>query len=211
MKSTQKQKQILIQELRDEGIHDDAVLAAIEKIPRELFVLAEYQIEAYSDIALPIERQQTISQPYIVARMTEALHLTGPMNKVLEIGSGSGYQAAILSELAKEVYSVERIQALYEQAKMRLQKLNIKNVKFHYGDGYLGWEEHAPYDAIIVTAATETLPDTLVAQLKIGGRMVIPVGRFYNQQLLLITKTSRGLDQQTLDPVRFVPLLPGVE
>jgi len=160
---------------------------------------------------IPIEHQQTISQPYIVARMTEALHLTGSMDKVLEIGGGSGYQAAILSELAKEVYSVERIRALYEQAKMRLQKLNIKNVKFYYGDGYLGWEEHAPYDAIIVTAATKTLPNTLIEQLKVGGRMIIPVGEFYNQQLLLVTKTSCGLDQQTLDPVRFVPLLPGVE
>jgi len=211
MKPTQKQKEILLRELQALGIRDTAVLAAIKKIPREIFVLNEYQPEAYADIALPIECQQTISQPYIVARMTEALHSSGAMHKVLEVGTGSGYQAAILAELAQEVYGVERIRTLYEQAKKRLQKLKIKNVKLHYGDGYLGWEEHAPYDAIMVTAATLTIPKTLIEQLKIGGRMVIPVGEFLNQELLLITKTSEGLEKQLLDPVRFVPLLPGVE
>lgn len=210
MKRTQKQKEILLRELRKLGIRDADVLAAIKKIPRELFVLDGYQRQAYADIALPIEYQQTISQPYVVARMTEALHISGAMNKVLEIGTGSGYQAAILSELAQEVYGVERIRILYEQAKKRLQKLQIKNVKLHYGDGYLGWCEHAPYDAIMVTAATLIIPDALIAQLKVGGRIVIPVGEFLNQELLLITKTERGLEKQVLDSVRFVPLLPGV-
>jgi protein-L-isoaspartate(D-aspartate) O-methyltransferase len=211
MKQIQRQKEILLRELRELGIRDEEVLRAIKKVPRELFVLDEYQIDAYADIALPIEHRQTISQPYVVARMTEALHLSGTMDKVLEIGTGSGYQAAILAELAKEVYGVERIRALYEQAKKRLQKLKIKNVKLHYGDGYLGWEEHASYDAIIVTAATLIIPETLMEQLKVGGRMVIPVGELFNQQLLLIIKTSRGIERQMLDPVRFVPLLPGVE
>jgi protein-L-isoaspartate(D-aspartate) O-methyltransferase len=207
----QKQKQVLLQELQALGIHDAKVLAAIKKIPRELFVLDEYQLEAYADIALPIEHQQTISQPYIIARMTEALHLSKSTDKVLEIGTGSGYQTAILAELAKEVYTVERIRALYKEAKKRLKKLNFTNIKFKYGDGYLGWEECAPYDAIIVTAATLKLPGALLDQLKIGGRMVIPVGDFFNQKLLLVTKTSRGPAQQVLDPVRFVPLLHGVE
>lgn len=211
MNTIKRQKQILLQELQALGIRDAKVLAAIKKIPRELFILDEYQLEAYADIALPIEHQQTISQPYIVARMTEALCLSRPTDRVLEIGTGSGYQTAILAELAKEVFSVERIHALYEEARKRLQKLNLTNVKFNYGDGYLGWEEYAPYDAIIVTAATLKLPGTLLDQLKIGGRMVIPVGDFYNQKLLLVTKTSYGQEQQVLDPVRFVPLLHGVE
>lgn len=211
MNTIQKQKQVLLQELQALGIHDAKVLQALKKIPRDFFVLDEYRLEAYVDIALPIEHRQTISQPYIVARMTEALHLSKSTDKVLEIGTGSGYQTAILAELAKEVYSVERIRALYEDAKKRLQKLNFTNVKFHYGDGYLGWEEYAPYDAIIVTAATLRLPGTLLDQLKIGGRMVIPVGDFFNQKLLLVIKTSQGTERQVLDPVRFVPLLHGLE
>lgn len=207
----QVEREDLVQVLRELGIHNQTVLAAIAKIPRELFILPEYQLEAYANIALPIAAQQTISQPYIVARMTEALYTTGAMHKVLEIGTGSGYQAAILAQLADEVYSVERIKSLLLAAQKRLQQLQIHNVSLHHGDGYLGWEEHAPYDAIMVTAATLEIPYNLVAQLQVGGRMVVPVGQFFTQELLLLYKTATGIKQQVLDPVRFVPLLPGVE
>lgn len=209
--NSHKPNEILVQILRQEGIHNAKVLAAIEKIPREMFVLDEYSDAAYVDTALPIDCQQTISQPYVVARMSEALLVSGAMHKVLEIGTGSGYQAAVLAELADTVYTVERIHTLYEAAKLRLQKLQINNVKLHYGDGYLGWQEFAPYDAIMVTAATHSIPHNLLKQLRDGGRMIIPVGEFFSQQLKLITKTAHGFKEQVLDPVRFVPLLHGVE
>jgi protein-L-isoaspartate(D-aspartate) O-methyltransferase len=209
--NSHKPNEILVQILRQEGIHNATVLAAIEKIPREMFVLDEYSDAAYVDTALPIDCQQTISQPYVVARMSEALLVSGAMHKVLEIGTGSGYQAAVLAELADTVYTVERIHTLYEAAKLRLQKLQINNVKLHYGDGYLGWQEFAPYDAIMVTAATRSVPHNLLKQLRDGGRMIIPVGEFFSQQLKLITKAAHGFKEQVLDPVRFVPLLHGVE
>jgi len=204
-------KEQLILMLERKGIHDQQVLRAIKKIPRNLFVEPEHKKFAYDDTALPIKSNQTISQPYIVARMSEALHTSGKMGKVLEIGSGSGYQTAILSELAKQVYTVERIEQLYKLAQSRLSTLNIQNVEWLHGDGYLGWPEHAPYDAILVTAAAKEIPQHLISQLANGGRMIIPIGEPYFQELCMITKHDDEIEKTVLELVRFVPFLPGIE
>jgi protein-L-isoaspartate(D-aspartate) O-methyltransferase len=174
-------------------------------VPRHRFVPPEMQEAAYDDTALPIGLGQTISQPYIVAFMTEALELK-PGDRVLEIGTGSGYQAAVLSLLAREVYSIEIIEALGKKAEARLKQLGYANVRVRIGDGYRGWPESAPFDAIIVTAAPPDVPPTLVAQLGPGGRMVIPVGQ-YEQDLIRLRRTTRGLERESLLPVRFVPMV----
>ena len=186
---------------------DPAVLAAMAEVPRHAFVPAASQSAAYRDIPLPIGHGQTISQPYIVALMTDLLRLA-KNHRVLEIGTGSGYQAAILARLAAEVYTIEIIPALGEQATERLRQLGFGNVRTRIGDGYYGWEEEAPFDAIVVTAAASHIPPPLIKQLKPGGRMVIPVGsRFMVQQLVVVEKDQAGgLTTRQILPVRFVPL-----
>lgn len=195
----------LWQQLRTEGIEDERVLKAMANVPRELFVSNSCVEEAYENTPLPIGHGQTISQPFIVAYMTECLHVE-PDDFVLEIGTGSGYQAAVLAQLAKKVYSVEIIKELGITAKERLKKLHYDNVEIIIGDGYYGWMEHAPYDKIIVTAAANEIPPPLVEQLKNQGRMVIPVGFPYTtQHLMLITKSGGKIASTTLLPVSFVP------
>ncbi|MBP8171976.1 MAG: protein-L-isoaspartate(D-aspartate) O-methyltransferase, partial [Pseudomonas sp.] len=164
---------------------------------------------AYEDTALPIGHNQTISQPYMVGRMTELLLAAGPLDKVLEIGTGSGYQTSVLAQLVERVFSVERIQALQERAKERLQELNLRNVVFRWGDGWEGWNALGPYHGIIVTAAAAEVPQALLDQLAPGGRLVIPVGAGAEQQLLLIVRDEQGFTRHVLDDVRFVPLLNG--
>jgi protein-L-isoaspartate(D-aspartate) O-methyltransferase len=186
------------------GVNDARVLEAMRLVPRHLFVPDSARAEAYDDRPLSIGEGQTISQPYIVALMTETLNLTGK-ERVLEIGTGSGYQAAVLSKLVADVYTIEILKPLGEQAQRTLADLGYKNVHVRIGDGYKGWPEAAPFDAIIVTAAPEHIPEPLKQQLKIGGRMIIPVGAFV-QDLILLTKTADGFTKKNLAPVRFVPM-----
>lgn len=186
-------------------ISDDNVIKAFKNIDRRLFVPNSLAQNAYEDTALPIGYNQTISQPYIVALMTQAAKLNKDCN-VLEIGTGSGYQAAILSKLCKEVYTIEVIEPLGQEVTTRFQKLGFKNIHVKIGDGYKGWPDHAPYDAIIVTAAPEEAPETLIKQLKNGGRMIIPVGE-YIQELVRITKYDNKTTTENLESVRFVPMI----
>jgi protein-L-isoaspartate(D-aspartate) O-methyltransferase len=195
--------------LRRRGITDQAVLRAMEEVPREAFVDPGGAAEAYADRALPIACGQTISQPYVVAYMTEQLELQ-PEHRVLEVGTGSGYQAAILSRLARDVVSIERYRTLADTARERLARLGYDNVEVVVGDGFAGVPEGAPYDRIIVTAAAEEVPDALVEQLADDGVMVLPLGaRDEPQRIVKLTKTSSGFAREDLIPVRFVPLLPG--
>jgi protein-L-isoaspartate(D-aspartate) O-methyltransferase len=208
--TSQRARDRLIERLRAEGIRDERVLAAMRTVPRHLFIDEALASRAYEDTALPIGRAQTISQPWVVARMTEALLEFGVPKKVLEIGTGSGYQAAVLSELIEQVYTVERIDELQRLARRRFRKLGIDNVKCRYDDGRIGWAEHAPFDAIIVTAAAAALDDSLIAQLAPGGVLVAPVGGSAGQQLLRLRHTEEGIKQETLGAVVFVPLLGGL-
>ena len=187
------------------GVGDARVLAAMRKVPRHLFVPAEMVPSAYTDQPLPIGHGQTISQPYIVGFMTEALELK-PRDRVLEIGTGSGYQGAVLAELAAEVYSIEIVEPLGKEVALRLRDLGYSRIKLRIGDGYRGWPEAAPFDAIMVTAAPDHIPPALVDQLAPGGRLVLPVGRFF-QQLVRVRRTPRGIKQEELLPVRFVPMV----
>ena len=191
-------------QIKARGVKDPRVLSALRKVERHRFVPEEFLNSAYSDQPLPIGEGQTISQPYIVALMTELLELKGD-EKVLEIGTGSGYQAAILAELAKEVYSIEIIESLASVAKNRLSGLGYQNIKVKAGDGYLGWPEAAPFDTIIVTAAPDHIPKSLIEQLKEGGRMVVPVGT-YAQELKKIVKRSGKIETTDVIPVVFVPM-----
>ncbi len=186
------------------GISDKRVLEAMTKVERHKFVPEEYRIYAYVDHALPIDEDQTISQPYIVALMTELLELKGS-EKVLEIGTGSGYQAAVLAELASEVYTIEIVEPLAKSSDSLLSELGYKNIFVRAGDGYKGWPEKAPFDAIIVTCAPETIPQPLIDQLADGGRLVIPVGDKW-QELILLTKKDGKITQEKIIPVRFVPM-----
>ena len=200
----------LLDELRAGGISDQRVLDAIARVPRHEFVEGAWRAEAYHNKPLPIGLSQTISQPYIVAAMTQVLLEGGPRARVLEVGTGCGYQTAVLAGLVQIVYSVERIKALSESARVRLRELAYRNIHFAYADGTLGWEAHAPYDGIIVTAAATEIPAALKAQLAPGGRLVIPVGPAQNaQSLRVIDRTPRGLVERDLLPVSFVPLLTG--
>ena len=207
--TSQRARDRLIERLRADGIRDERVLAAMRTVPRHLFIDEALASRAYEDTALPIGRAQTISQPWVVARMTEALLEPAPPKKVLEIGTGSGYQAAILSELVEQVCTVERIDELQRLARRRFRKLGIDNVKCKYDDGRLGWPEHAPFDAIIVTAGSAALDDALLQQLAPGGVLVAPVGGPNGQQLLRMRKTEDGVKQENLGAVVFVPLLGG--
>jgi protein-L-isoaspartate(D-aspartate) O-methyltransferase len=201
------QRQRMVEkQLKFRGIKDEGVLAAMAKVPREEFVPADQRADAYEDGPLPIGYDQTISQPYIVAFMTEQLR-PKPSDRLLEIGSGSGYQAAILAELVANVYTIEIIEPLAKTAEATLQRLGYKNVHVKVGDGYQGWPEEAPFDAIIVTCAPDKVPQPLIDQLKEGGRMVIPVGERFAQQLYLLEKKNGQLKESATLPVRFVPML----
>lgn len=200
-------EQMVSEQIEQRLVKDSSVLESMKKVKRHLFVPQDLRKYAYEDRPLPIGYGQTISQPYIVALMTELLKLE-KKSKVLEVGTGSGYQAAVLSEIIEDVYTIEIIQKLYERAAEKLKDAGYKNVKIKNGDGYYGWKEYSPYDAIIVTAASEFVPPPLIQQLKVGGRMVIPVGPpFYVQQLVLITKKSdKNIETEIITDVKFVPL-----
>ncbi|HEC19774.1 MAG TPA: protein-L-isoaspartate(D-aspartate) O-methyltransferase [Gammaproteobacteria bacterium] len=207
--TSQRTRDRLVQRLQEEGIHNLQVLDVMRHTPRHIFVDEALASRAYEDTALPIGHGQTISQPYVVARMTAALLESGPLDRVLEVGTGSGYQAAIIAPLAGEVYSVERIRPLLEQARRRLAELQLRNVRLKHSDGSWGWPEFAPYDAIIATAAPEQVPEALLQQLAPGGRLVMPVGPQGVQELVLLTRTAEGIERQVLDRVSFVPMLGG--
>lgn len=209
--SDEARKIRLLMELRRGGVTATNVLSAVERVPRDNFVLPSFADQAYENTALPIHQGQTISQPYVVAFMTQALELTSSNLKVLEIGTGSGYQAAVLSKLVRRVFTIERYRSLYREAEAALKRIGVNNVVTKLGDGMLGWPEQAPFDRIIVTAAAETVPDALKAQLKDGGILVIPVGRDpVSQSLLRIRRQGDQFIEENLLPVRFVPLLPGI-
>jgi protein-L-isoaspartate(D-aspartate) O-methyltransferase len=203
-------RQRMIDRLRDQGIRDEAVLAAMYEVPRHLFVDEALASRAYDDVSLPINYEQTISQPYIVARMIEVLRASGtrPIKRVLEIGTGCGYQAAVLAHVFPEVYSVERIEPLYERARRQLHELKINNVQLRYADGSAGLPEGAPFDGIIMAAAAPVMSAALREQLAVGGRMALPMGRL-EQWLYLIERDAQGFRESKLEPVKFVPLLMG--
>jgi protein-L-isoaspartate(D-aspartate) O-methyltransferase len=203
--ATQRQRMVK-EQIVMRGLVTERVLSALRKVPREQFVPVEYRAESYSDKALPIGYDQTISQPFIVAFMTEELQ-PQPTDRVLEVGTGSGYQAAILAELVTAVYTIDIIEPLAKSAEATLLRLGYKNVHVRTGDGYKGWPEHAPFDSIIVTCAPERVPQPLLEQLKEGGRMIIPVGAKFAQELYLFEKKNGRLQQSAVLPVRFVPML----
>lgn len=193
-------------DLRGRGIHDTAVLEAMLKVPRHLFVQDTHVDRAYSDYALPLKERQTISQPYIVALMTQHA-LLSPNDRVLEIGTGSGYQAAVLAEIVNKVFTIEIIKPLADSAKQRLRTLGYKNIEVKHGDGYQGWASESPFDAVIITAAAPKIPEPLIAQLKVGGRLIMPIGEdVYNQDLMRYTKEEKGLKKEYITGVRFVPM-----
>jgi len=200
----------LVQRLREQGITNPVVLDRIRNVPRHIFVDEALGSRAYEDTALPIGFGQTISQPYIVARMTEALLAGGPLSKVLEVGTGCGYQSAVLAPLVTKLYSIERIEPLYLRAKLRLEELDLRNVRLKHGDGTLGWKSLAPYDAILVAAAAISVPEALLKQLQVGGRLIVPVGPEGRQELIRFTRKETRMDRESLGAVAFVPLLGGV-
>jgi protein-L-isoaspartate(D-aspartate) O-methyltransferase len=208
MQEFHTEKAQLIMTLRGQGIGDATVLSAMESVPRELFVPPALRQHAYENASLPIALEQTISQPYVVARMTEALRLTG-RERVLEIGCGSGYQAAVLTYLCRRVYSMERLKPLLVDAENRLRDLRISNISLRHGDGVKGWPEAAPFDRIILTCGSAKIPDILLQQLKIDGIMVAPEGTDSAQQLVVITRRESGFEREVLMPVTFVPLIEG--
>jgi len=200
----------LVQRLREQGIGNLAVLDRIRNVPRHIFVDEALGSRAYEDTALPIGFGQTISQPYIVARMTEALLEGAPLRKVLEVGTGCGYQTAVLAPLVERIYTIERIAPLIARAKLRIKELGMRNVRFRHGDGSLGWKAQAPFDGILVAAAPLTVPELLLQQLSLGGRLVVPVGPEGQQELVRFTRKEQRIERQSLGPVAFVPLLGGV-
>jgi protein-L-isoaspartate(D-aspartate) O-methyltransferase len=208
--TSRRTRERLVARLREKGITNEKVLTVIGQTPRHIFVDEALATRAYEDTALPIGFGQTISQPYIVARMTEVLIANGPLSKVLEIGTGSGYQTAIIAQMVGQVFSVERIQALQLKARARLRELRLSNVRYKYDDGTMGWPEQGPFDGIIVTAAPVEIPEQLLRQLAIGGRMLIPAGDDGKQLLRLITRNEEEYEEELLDGVAFVPLLDGV-
>ena len=199
----------LVQRLREHGIANLAVLERIRNVPRHIFVDEALGSRAYEDTALPIGYGQTISQPYIVARMTEALLEAGAAENVLEVGTGCGYQTAVLAPLVARLYTIERIEPLLVRARQRLKELGIRNVRFRHGDGTLGWKAHAPFDGILVAAAPLTVPEALVKQLRVGGRLLVPIGPEGEQELVRFTRREQGTQRESLGAVAFVPLLGG--
>lgn len=207
--TSQRTRDRLIERLKEKGITNVNVLAVMRELPRHLFVDEALASRAYEDTALPIGLGQTISQPFIVARMTEVLLAGIPKKNVLEVGTGSGYQAAVLSRLVDRVFSVERISPLLKQARERFYQLKFNNIKLKHSDGSWGWPENGPYDGIIVTCAAEQIPEELLKQLAPGGRLVIPVGGSGGQSLRVIDRNGNTFEETELDAVSFVPLLPG--
>jgi len=200
----------LVQRLREQGITNLAVLERIRNVPRHIFVDEALGSRAYEDTALPIGFGQTISQPYIVARMTESLlEGGGSPSNVLEVGTGCGYQTAVLAPLVTHLNTIERIEPLLARARERLKELGIRNVRFRHGDGSLGWKAHAPFDGILVAAAPLTVPEALIKQLKVGGRLLVPIGPEGEQQLVRFTRREQRVERESLGPVAFVPLLGG--
>lgn len=207
--TSRRTRERMVSRIREQGVGNLQVLNVMTDTPRHIFVDEALASRSYEDTALPIGHNQTISQPYIVARMTELLMINGPLNKVLEIGTGCGYQTAILAQLAKQVYSVERIGQLLKKARNHLWELKLKNVHYLHSDGGWGWPEHAPYDAILAAAAPEEIPETLLRQMAVGAVMVLPIGQEHNQALHRIIRTEQGYEDEVLDRVSFVPFLSG--
>ncbi len=208
--TSQRTRERLVERLRERGIRNPEVLQVMRTTPRHLFLDEAMAHRAYEDTALPIGFQQTLSQPYVVALMTELLLASGPLQRVLEIGSGSGYQTAILAQLVGDVFAVERIKPLLDVSRRRLRALRLRNVRFRHADGGLGWPELAPFDGILAAAAPSEVPAELLEQLAPGGRLVLPVGT-QTQYLQVLTRTAEGIQTETVEPVRFVPLRPGVQ
>ena len=207
--TSQRTRDRLTQRLREQGIVDERILDVINSTPRHAFIDEALAHRAYEDTALPIGFNQTISQPYIVARMTEALLAEGPLKKVLEVGTGSGYQAAVLAQLVEKIYTVERISGLLEKATTRFKMLGLRNIMSKHADGGMGWPEKGPFDGIIVTASPRRIPDELIDQLAEGGRMIVPLGVADRQELVLVVKTANEVSTEVLEAVRFVPLVGG--
>jgi protein-L-isoaspartate(D-aspartate) O-methyltransferase len=208
--TSQRARNRLVEQLRDMGVSSERVLEVIRTVPRHLFIDEALGSRAYENTALPIGYGQTISQPYTVAIMTSLLSGTGSMKKVLEIGSGCGYQTAVLSHFSERVFSVERIKGLFVKTENRLRQLNYSNVRIKHGDGFSGWAANADYDAILVAAAPVDIPEQLLKQLTIGGRLVIPIGIAGQQKLSLFTRSESGISEELIDDVSFVPLLDGI-
>jgi protein-L-isoaspartate(D-aspartate) O-methyltransferase len=208
--TSRRTRERMVSRLREQGITNSKVLAVMAETPRHVFVDEALESRAYEDTALPIGHNQTISQPYIVAKMTELLLENGPLGKVLEIGTGCGYQTAILAKLVDQVYSVERIAPLMKKARDLLWELNIKTVGFKHSDGGWGWPEHAPFEGILAAAAPAEIPEALLQQLAIGGVLVMPVGREGKQELHRVVRTENGFVDEVIEPVTFVPFLSGV-
>ncbi len=208
--TSQRTRDRLISRLSEQGIRSVEVLEVIRSTPRHIFVEEALAHRAYEDTVLPIGQNQTISQPYIVALMTELLLAYGKPQSVLEIGTGCGYQTAVLAQLVKRVCTMERIRSLQQGAEQRLRQLGLRNIEYRHGDGYVGWKDRAPFDAIMLTAAPKEAPKMLLAQLAVGGVMVLPMGEDGSQALQVITKTADGFYTEPLIPVRFVPLQSGV-
>ena len=207
--TSQRTRSRLVERLREQGIHNEHILDVINETPRHAFVDEALANRAYEDTALPIGFNQTISQPYIVAKMTEALLADGPVENVLEVGTGSGYQTAVLARLVPKVYTVERISGLLNRAKELLATIGYRNIQFKHADGGLGWSDRGPFDAIIVTASPRVIPEVLIEQLSLTGRMLVPVGEARQQELVLVQRKGDEVERQVLEAVRFVPLLSG--
>jgi protein-L-isoaspartate(D-aspartate) O-methyltransferase len=208
--TSQRTRMRMVERLRAQGVRDETVLAAMGQVPRHIFVDEALSSRAYEDMALPLGYGQTISSPHTVARMTELARNGRPLGKVLEIGTGCGYQTAVLCRVAKQVYSMERLAVLIRKARRNLREAGITNIHLRHGDGHAGMPEVAPFDAIVMTAAAARAPEALLEQLGAGGRMILPIERNGEQHLFLIERTDRGMVERRMDPVVFVPLLPGV-
>jgi protein-L-isoaspartate(D-aspartate) O-methyltransferase len=208
--TSQRTRLRMVERLREQGIRDEAVLAVMAELPRHIFVDEALASRAYEDMSLPLGFGQTISNPHTVARMTELARAGGALDKVLEIGTGCGYQTAVLAKLVKQVYSIERLAALLNRARRHLREVRLLNVHLRHGDGLLGMPQTGPFDAIVMTAAASRVPAMLVEQLKPGGRMVMPIATAKGQQLSVIERTQQGYTERRMDQVKFVPLLPGV-
>jgi len=208
--TSQRTRMRMVERLRALGILDEVVLAALGEIPRHIFVDEALATRAYEDMALPLGFGQTISSPYTVARMAELARSGGVLGKVLEIGTGCGYQAAVLARLAKEVFSIERLAPLLARARRNLRELRVNNIRLRHGDGLVGMAEVAPFDAIVIAAAATHVPDALLKQLAVGGKMIFPKTQGGEQRLIVIERTAQGYIETKMDQVKFVPLLPGI-
>ncbi len=208
--TSQRTRMRMVERLRGQGIRDEVVLSALGDVPRHVFVDEALASRAYEDIALPLGFGQTISSPYTVARMSELVRAGGAINKVLEIGTGCGYQAAVLARLAKEVYSIERLAPLLAKARKHFRELRVPNVRLRHADGQVGMPDAAPYDVILISAAATHVPRELLDQLNVGGRMILPVAQGGEQRLWVIERSAHGFIEKKMDVVKFVPLLPGV-